>query len=300
MEWLNYHHLLYFWTVARTGSIAKAGKELRLAPSTISGQLSTLEECLGEKLLVRKGRTLQLTDTGNLVYRYADEIFSLGRELMGTLRKRPSGRPLRLIVGISDVVPKLIAHRLLEPALSMDVPVQIVCREGKTERLLADLALSDLDLVIADAPIAGHAPVRAYNHLLGECEVSFLAVPRLAQAYRRGFPASLEGAPMLVPTDNTLLRRALDRWLELEGVRPRIVAEFEDSALLKVFGQHGVGVFAVPSVLEVEVRHQYGVQVVGRTDMVKERFYAITIERRIKHPAVVAISSAARTRMFGL
>ncbi len=298
MEWLNYHHLLYFYLVAREGTIAKAGQVLRLAQPTISGQIRALEESLGEKLFVRSGRNLQLTETGQIVYRYAEEIFALGKELQDTLKGRPSGRPMRLHVGISDVVPKLIAYRLLEPALRSSQNVQVVCTEDKTERLLADLSINGLDLVIADSPITSGSRVRAFNHLLGECGVSFFARKDVAGRLESTFPKSLDGAPMLLPTENTVLRRGLDRWLENQQIRPRIVAEFADSALMKVFGERGEGIFPGPSVIEKEIRDHYGVEVVGRTADLRERYYAITVERRIKHPAVQAISDAAREQVF--
>jgi len=299
MEWLNYHHLLYFWAVARHGTITKASKELNLAQPTISGQIRTLEETLGEKLFVKSGRNLVLTDVGQAVYRYADEIFSLGREMMDTLKGRPTGKPLKLRVGITDVMPKLISHRLLQPALALDEEVQLVCHEDKTERLLAHLALHELDLVLADAPLDASIRVRAFNHLLGECGVSFFAVQGLWSAHRRGFPRSLNGAPMLLPTANTLLRRSLDQWLTKNDITPKVIAEFEDSALLKVFGESGAGIFPAATVVEKEICDAYGVRVVGRTEDVRERFYAITIERRLKHPAALAISAFARDQLFG-
>lgn len=299
MEWLNYHHLLYFWMVAREGTIAKAGKVLRLAQPTISGQIRALEESLGEKLFERRGRTLALTEPGRLVYRYADEIFGLGRELQDALRGRPTGRGGRLHVGISDALPKLVSYRLLEPALRMEEPVELVCDEDKSERLLAELATRGLDLVLTDAPIGPNVRVKAFNHFLGECGITFFASKAVAEACRRGFPASLEGMAMLMPGQSTVLRRQLDRWLEMLNVRPRIVGEFDDSALMKVFGQHGEGIFASPSIVSKEVREHYDVHVVGRTDEVKERFYAITVERRIKHPAVALISEVAQRNPFG-
>ena len=299
MEWLNYHHLLYFWVVACHGSVTRAAAELRLAQSTVSTQLRTLEEVLGEKLFARTGRRLVLTDVGRLVFRYADEIFGLGRELLETVKGRPTGQPMRLTVGIADAVPKLIAYRLLRPALAVAEPVRIICREDKPDRLLAQLAVHGLDLVLSDAPIGPTTKVRAFNHLLGECGVTFFAAPALARTCRRGFPRSLGGAPMLLPTDNTALRRSLDDWFESEDIRPRVASEFEDSALLMAFGQAGMGLFPAPSAIERQVRSQYGVVVVGRLDTVRERFYAISGERRLKHPAVVAISEAARQRVFG-
>lgn len=298
MEWLNYHHLLYFWTVVKEGGVAQAAKALRLAPPTISGQVRALEESLELTLFDRVGRKLQVTDDGRVVFRYADEIFNLGRELLDTVKGRPTGRPLRLHVGISDVLPKLVCHDLLMPALRLPEPVQIVCHGDKTERLLAELAVQGLDLVLSDVPVGGNIKVRAFNHLLGECGLTFFATRDLARKYRRGFPHSLDGAPLLVPTEDSLVRRSLDHWFESIDVRPHLVAEFDDSGLLKSFGQGGEGIFGVPSVVEAGVRKQYGVQVVGRTEEVVERFYAITVERRIKHPAAVAISESAKQNLF--
>jgi len=298
MEWLNYHHLLYFYTVAKEGSVSRAAKLLRLAQPTLSGQIRKLEESFDEKLFARAGRHLVLTEMGQVVYRYADEIFSLGRELTDTVRGRPTGRPGKLTIGIADVVPKHITHRLLEIALELPAPVQLVCHEGKTDRLVAELALHGFDLVITDAPLPSHISVKAYNHPLGACSVALFATPALAKSLGGRFPRSLDGAPMLLPTPNTALRRSLDQWFQRCDVRPRIVAEFEDSALLKVFGKHGHGVFPAPGVLEKEICGQYGVRVLGTASDVSERFYAISVERRIKHPAVAAITEAARDRLF--
>ena len=236
MEWLNYHHLLYFWTVAKEGSVARASEVLRLAQPTVSGQVKQLEQALGEQLLERKGRNLVLTDTGEMVFGYADEIFGLGRELMDSLRGRPSSRPGRLNVGISDVFPKLIAFRVLEHATTLDPPVEVVCREDKTERLLAELSVHGFDMVLTDTPFSGQVNVKAFNHQLGQSPVGLYGVKRLAERYRRGFPRSLDGAPMLLPTYHSVLRRALDRWLDAHEIRPHVVAEFDDSALMKVFG----------------------------------------------------------------
>lgn len=295
MEWLNYHHLLYFWLAAREGGVTRASEELRLAQSTVSAQIRALERALDEKLFRRDGRRLVLTEVGQLVYRYADEIFALGRELQDAVRDRPTGRPLRLHVGVADVVPKLVTHRLLAPVLASQPPVRMTCVEGKVEHLLAELAVHRLDLVLADVPVGPSMRVRAYNHPLGECAVAFFATPRLAVAYRRNFPRSLEEAPLLLPTENTTLRRSLDHWFESQNLRPRIVSEFEDSALLKVFGQHGAGVFPGAAALAGEICRQYGVREIGRVDAVRERFWAISVERRLKHPAVLAIAEAARS-----
>ena len=299
MEWLNYHHLLYFWVVAREGSIARASTELRLAQPTISGQIRALEEALGEKLFVRSGRHLVLTEVGRVVYRYADDIFSLGRELLDTVKGRPTGRPLRFVVGIADVLPKLIAHRLLEPALLLDEPVRMVCREDKADRLIAELALHNLDMVITDAPLGAGMKIKAYSHLLGECGVTFFAAPSVVMDARRPFPGILDGAPFLLPAEGTTLRRSLEQWFEAERIRPRIVGEFDDSALIKVFGQAGAGVLVAPSVIEKEIQEQYDLRVIGHTEAVKERFYAITGERKIKNPATNAVANIARKRVFG-
>lgn len=298
MEWLNYHHLLYFWVVAREGSIVQASEQLRLAQSTISEQIRALEASLGEKLFTRVGRNLTLTEMGHTVFRYADEIFSLGRELMDTVQGRPTDRPLRLMVGITDVVPKRVAYRLLEPALRLTQPVQIVCREGKLEHLLTELATYTLDVVLSDAPLGPLVKVRAFNHLLGECGVTFCGTASLIANRQETFPHSLDNAPLLLPTDNTTLRHTLDHWFETEGIRPRVIAEFEDSALLKVFGQQGMGLFAVPTIIETEVQQQYGVDILGHVSAIRERFYAITVNRRLRHPAVMAMSETAQQVLF--
>jgi LysR family transcriptional regulator, transcriptional activator of nhaA len=298
MEWLNYHHLRYFWAVAREGGVTRASQTLNISQPTVSAQIRELEEALGEKLFARQGRSLVLTDMGRVVFRYADEIFGLGRELLDTVKGRPTGRPARLSVGIANVVPKLIAYRLLEPALRLPEPVLVECVEDKPERLLAELAVHALDLVISDAPLGPGVNVRAFNHLLGDCPTAVFGTAALAAAHRRGFPRSLDGAPFLLPTLGTSLRRALDQWFEAERLRPRVVGEFEDSALAKVFGQAGRGLFVAPLAIEGEVRRQYGVRRIGTLEAVKERFYAISVERRLKHPAVIAISEAAREKLF--
>ncbi len=298
VEWLNYHHLLYFWMVAKEGSISKACEKLLLAQPTISGQLSLLEESLGEELFTKAGRGLALTEVGQVVYRYADEIFSLGQELQDVLKGRPRGRPLQLLVGISDLVPKLIAYRILRPALEMAEPVQIVCDEGAPERLLAELAEHRLDVVLSEAPIPPSIPVKAYSHLLGTCAVTLFAAPQLAARYRRNFPASLDGAPFLLPMEGLSLRRPLDQWFDSENIRPKVVAEFKDRALMTTFGQAGAGIFAAPSAIEKEVRTHYRVVAIGQVESITERFYAISIERRLKHPAGVTISAAAREKLF--
>jgi len=298
VEWLNYHHLLYFYTVAREGSVTRAAAALRLAQPTLSAQIRQLERSLDEKLFLRQNRGLVLTEMGRVVYDYAEQIFGLGSEMLDTLRGRPSSRPARLHVGIADVVPKLVCHRLLERVLTGPQAVQLVLREGKPDDLLAALARQRFDLVIADSPLGPHLRVRAFNHLLGESGTTFFAANALAARFKPGFPKSLDGAPMLLPTENTVLRRSLDQWFASLGVRPRIVAEVEDSALVNSFGQHGAGVFAAPSIIARDIRRQFRVRAIGATEEVRERFYAISVERRIKNPAVAAITTAAQERLF--
>lgn len=300
VEWLNYHHLLYFWVVARTGSIARARAELRLTQPTISGQIQKLEETLGEPLFERRGRGLVLTEMGRVVYRYADEIFSLGREMMDTVRGRPTNRPLRFVVGIADVVPKLVAFRLLEPVRDLPQPLRLVCREDTTERLLGELSTHSVDLVLTDTQLPPSASVRAYSHLLGECRVALCTAPSLLKQLkiRPGVPASFDGAPFLLPTEGTTIRASLQRWFAAHEIQPQIAAEFDDSALMKVFGQSGAGIFAVPEVISKEVCEQHGVREIARLDEVRERFYAISVERRLKHPAVVAMSRLAKSELF--
>ena len=299
MEWLNYHHLLYFWVVAKEGSIVRASEELRLAHPTISGQIHRLEENLGEKLFVRRGRHLVLTEVGRVAFRYADEIFSLGREFVDTLKGRASGKPLRLIVGVADVLPPSLVRRFLEPAFRLGHAVQIVCRADKSvEEFIAELALHRVDVVIADGP-AGHGiPIRAFSHLLGECGTTFFAAARLAASTRRKFPRSLDGTPFLLPGAPSAVRRALEQWFNSQDIHPRVVAEFDDSALAKDFGREGMGVFAAPTVIEAEVRQQYRVGVIGRSEAVRQQFYAISVERKIRHPAVAAVCEAARKDLF--
>jgi LysR family transcriptional activator of nhaA len=294
-DWLNYHHLLYFWTVVRAGSLARAGEDLRLAPSTISVQIRHLEDSLSEKLLRKSGRRLVLTEMGRLVYGYAEEIFSTGREMVEAVHGRPTGRPMRLVVGVADVVPKLVAQRLIEPALRLSEPAQVVCREASPEQLLESLYRHELDLLITDAPVGAEAKVRAYNHLLGESGVTFVATPALAATCRRGFPRSLDGRPMLLPTENMAIRRSLDQWLEARQIRPRVVGEFEDGALLREFGTEGHGVFVTPTMVEEPLLRAFRLRTVGRTEEVRAQVYAVSPERRIRHPAVAAICDAART-----
>lgn len=299
MDWLNYHHLLYFYMVAREGGLAPAARVLHLSHPTLSSQIHTLQKSLGVPLFERSGRRLVLTEMGRVVYRYADEIFGLGREMVDVLRGHGVGRAPRLDIGVVDVVPKLVVRKLLAPALRMPEPVTVVVHEGKADKLLADLAIHSLDVVLADAPLGAGSRVKAFHHLLGECDITLFAVPALATKHRRRFPAGLDGAPFLLPADGTSLRRSLEQWFEARSLRPRRIAEVEDSALLKVLGGDGLGIFPAPSILAADIRRQYGVRVVGRVPEIKERFYALTVERKLRHPAVAAICATAREKLFG-
>jgi LysR family transcriptional activator of nhaA len=292
VEWLNYHHLLYFWTAAREGGVTRAAKKLRLAQPTVSEQIKRLEELLGNPLFERKGRTLALTEFGRTVFGYADEIFSLGRELMDAAKSQGAGRPRRLVVGVADVLPKLIVYRLLEPALRLGI--ELVCREDYIDQLLAGLSIHEVDLVLSDSPVSANVGVRAFNHLLGESSISFFGVKEQAARLKRAFPGSLDGERFLYPEEQTVLRRSLDQYFEDSGVYPVFAAEFADSALAMSFGQAGAGIFAGPTVIEREIKKQYGVAVIGRAKQVRERYYAISAERRLVHPGVLAISQAAR------
>ncbi|WP_373649624.1 transcriptional activator NhaR [Schlesneria sp. DSM 10557] len=297
MNQLNYQHLFYFWTVAREGTISKACKVLFLTQPTISAQLRSLERAAGAKLFDRVGRHLVLTETGHVVYRYAEEIFSLGRELQHTLKGKVPGQARRLVVGIADVLPRLIAYQLLEPVLSLPEPVQLICHDDKTEKLLARLAINELDVVLSDVPASPFVNVRAFNHSLGECGVSLMASADLASRFRRGFPKSLNGAPFLLPMEGSSLRRSLEQWFDEQEIRPTIRGQFGDCDLFEVFGAVGMGIFAVPSVVEKNVIEQHHVKVLARIASIKERFFAISLEKRLKHAAVVAITDSARRRL---
>lgn len=295
---LNYHHLQYFWVVARQGSIAKACSILHLAQPTISSQLQKLEQQLGGALFVRAGRGLKLTDLGQTVLRYAEEIFSLGGELLDVAHGQPVDQPLRLSVGVSDVLPKLVVYRLLLPALRMTVPVRLDCREGHLDELLGHLAAFELDIVLSDSLAGPASRVKTYSHPLGDCGVTFFSTHQLAAHLMGAFPRCLDGAPMLLPAPHSQLRRGLDQWFDEHDLRPRVVGEFQDSALMKVFGQEGLGVFPGPTVMADAITAQYHVHAIGALDAVRERFYALSVERRLKHPAVVEILNAARTHLF--
>jgi len=298
MEWLNYHHLYYFWTVVQEGGITAASKRLHLVPSTISAQITTLEETLEVKLLQRVGRNIEPTEMGLLVFQYADEIFSMGKELMNTVRGHTVIGRIPLRVGVVDALPKTIVRDLLDPVFKMEEPIRLVCCENKKEALLAKLALHELDIVLSDSPIGAGLSIKAFNHSLGECGLTFFAVDELSKPLQQNFPDSLDGMPMLLPLQSSTLRVDLDLWFESLQIVPQIVGEFDDAALLKAFGQKGDGIFMAPTVIEDEVQRQYEVSIVGRTEKIQYRFYAISIEKIITHPAVLTISTAARHSLF--
>ena len=295
---INYKHLHYFFTVAREGGIARASERLHVTPQTISGQLSVLEDQLGSKLFARVGRNLELTEVGRLVLSYADDIFSLGGELEEAVRHLPGSRSHAFRVGVADVVPKSIAHRILIPALQMEEPVRMLCREASMDTLLAELAIHRLDLLLSDRPIPPTVSMRGFSHMLGECAVSFFATEQLKKKLKGDFPQCLDGAPILLPSGDNQLRSGIDQWLDKHRIRPHIVAEFDDSALMKAFGHEGAGVFVAPSAIRAEVERQYQVTAIGRVDEIKERFYAISIERRVVHPVASTVVEAARTLLF--
>lgn len=295
---LNLKHLRYFWAVASQGSIASAADSLFLTPQTISGQLNDLEKQIGAKLFQREGRQLVLTETGRLVFSYADEMFRIGLELQDVLAGRAPGSAITLKVGIAQVVPKLLAYRVLEPVLTMTEPVSLVCLEAPMVDLLADLSVHKLDVVLADVPLNPSLNIRAFNHSLGESGISFFATPQQAKRLRTGFPGSLTDTPMLMPSGDSSLRRNLERWFDQNAIEPHIVAEFADRALMKAFGERGAGVFTSPTAVESDVTSKYGVAVIGRTDEIVEHYYLISPERRIKHPAVSVVTEAARTQLF--
>jgi len=295
---INYKHLHYFWAVAKEGGVTRASERLHLTPQTISAQLSQLEDHLGAALFNRIGRNLELTDIGRLVLSYADEIFSLGGELEEMLHQLPSGRPQLFRVGVVDVLPKSIAHRILAPALQMAETLHMVCREASLDNLLAELTVHRLDLVLADRPIPPTVSTRGFSHRLGECAVAFFATEPLSRQLKGEFPRCLEGAPLLLPSSGNQLRSGIDQWLESQRIHPRLIAEFDDSALMKAFGQEGVGIFIAPAAIASEVERQHEVKMIGRVDEVKAHFYAISIERRITHPVVATLLVAARESLF--
>lgn len=298
MRHLNYNHLLYFWAVAREGSITKATKVLHLTPQTISGQLKLLEESVGEALFARAGRGLVLTETGHLVYQYADEIFSLGEELSARMKNGGNSLPASLRVGITNAIPKLIAMRILQPAVTGDITVRLICKEGSLESLLGDLAVHQLDMIISDHGIPAGMNVKAFSHSLGSSKIAFFVQEAQASKYAANFPQSLDHAPMLLPTSASPVRRGLENWFEEQGLAPTIMAEFEDSALMKAFGEEGTGLFPAPKAIQSEVELMYKSRMVGEIDSVQEGYYAISPERKLKHPIVLEVIETARSTLF--
>jgi len=295
---MNYKHLYYFWAAAKAGGVMRAGEQLHVTPQTLSGQIKLLEGRLGCALFAKSGRRLELTSAGRTALRYADQIFALGEELEAAMDAVSSGgERLDFRVGVSDSVPKAIAYRLLEPALDVDRPVRLICHEGQFDDLLGRLAVHKLDLVLADEPMRREMSVRAFNHTLGVSALTFFATPALKASLPRGFPHNLNGAPMLVPT-YAGIRGRFERWCSLNGIHVNVVAELDDSALVTAFGREGRGVFMAPTVLERETCAQNDVVVLGRTDDLVEEFFAISVERRITHLCVEAITQAARGRLF--
>lgn len=293
MDWLNYHHLQSFWLVAREGSVQRASEVLHVTPASVSVQVKQLERALKVKLFKKQGRGLALTEIGEQVADYAAEIFSTGRELMEMVRGKPVGRPQVLRVGVRDVMPKLVAFRLLQPALQLSEPVRLVCQEGDMSQLVADLAIHKLDVILTDTALDPVYKVQAFSHRLGESDVVIMGTKDLAKKYRPGFPASLDGAPFLLPTSSTMLRRTLDQWFTDQRIHPIITGEFADSAMIKIAARHGLGLFAIPTSIQEDVSEIYGMREVGIVQGIKERFYAISVERKLKHPAVIAIRSKA-------
>lgn len=297
MRHLNYSHLQYFWTVANEGSIARAAEVLHITPQTISGQLKLLDEAVGEPLFQRAGRGLVLTDTGTLVKQYADDIFALGGELAQVVRGRQAASQV-LNVGIVHSIAKLISYRVLQPVVAADSGMRLSCVEGDLDELLADLAVHRLDLVLSDRRMPVNTSVKAYNHTLGDSAIALFSKPSAIRRYKANFPQSLDGAPMLMPGRGSAMRRELDDWFEQVGIEPRVVAEFEDSALLKMFGAGDAGVFPAPAAIAPEIERMYSARVIGMAEGVRETYLAISPERRLKNPAVLSIIERAREQLF--
>ena len=294
----NYNHLLYFWTTVREGGIGRAAAQLHITPQTISGQIKLLERELGGALLQKQGRRAVPTELGRTVFDYADQLFTLGQDLVRVAQGAAPVERRSVTIGVSDVVPNLITWRIVAPLMEGDNPFRVICHTGSLDTLVAELAARKLDLVISPSALPANAGLRAFSHLLGECGIAFFASSDRAAKLKGRFPKSLDGAPILLPSREAAVRRSLEQWFDEKEIRPEIVGEFDDSALIKAFGQAGVGVFAAASVTEATIKRQYGVRVIGRTDEVRERFYAISVDRRLKHPAVVAISETARQQTF--
>lgn len=297
MEYLNYHHLRYFWAVAKEGGLTKAAAKLHVSQPTISAQIQALEGALGAKLFRHSGRNLALTETGQHVLGFAEEIFSLGQDLLNSVKQRPTARPLRLYLGVADALPKPVACRIIEPVFRLAQPVQISCWETRLSDMLVELTAYRMDVILADEPASSGVTPNVFNHFLGESDVTFCAVPAVAAKLRRSFPKSLNGAPALLPMSNSGLRRSLEKWFHATGVRPRLVGEFEDPALVTTLALQGLGFMSVPSIVAQEAVRSYGFRLIGRTRECQQQFYAITAERKLTHPAVLAITSGAPGRL---
>lgn len=297
MEFLNYHHLRYFWVVAKEGGLRKAAEKMHVSQPTISAQIAALEGVVGEKLFRRGGRALALTEAGQHVLIYAEEIFSIGQDLLDSVKQRPTSRPLRLRLGVADALPKLVTYHIIKPIFSLPQLVQLSCWETKVSDMLVELTAYRLDLVLADEPASSGVTTNVFNHFLGECGVTFCAEPRLAAKLRRGFPKSLHGAPALLPMSNSGLRRSLEKWFHATGIRPRLAAEVEDPAFVNVLALQGLGFMTVPTLVAKEIVTRFGFRAIGRTDDCKQQFYAITPERKLAHPAVAAITSHAKAAL---
>ena len=294
VDFLNFQHLYYFWIVAREGGISRASEVLDLSPSTISAQIGQLERALQVKLFRKVGRNIRLTDVGQIAFRYAGQIFGLGRELTHALKGWDTAGPFRLQVGIADAVPKLVATKLLEPAFTVSPEIRLTCREGRPDLLLAELALHRLDLILLDAPADPGSTIRAFSRLLQESAIAIFGTPRLHGQYSRAFPESLEGAPVLLPTPDSSIRRSFGRWLELRNLQTRVVGEFEDGALMKAFGEIGAGLFPAPLTDADDLKRQHGVECLGALEGTHARYYGVTVERQLQHPAVQAIYDSAQ------
>ncbi len=299
MEFLNYHHLRYFWAVASEGGLTQASKKLNVSQPTICTQVQSLEDFLGEKLFRRNGRHLVLTETGHKVYSYAEEIFSLGSDLLNTIRQRPTSHPLRFSIGIVDSVPKLVSYKILKPVFQFPTPIKVSCSEGKVIDLLSKLAAYRIDIVLSDEPAPSSTNFKVFNHRLGECGIVFCAAPKLANRLKEGFPHSLDGAPALLPTENTDLRRSLEKWFQNISIHPDLIAEFDDAALMKVAAEDGLGFFPVANVAAAEVVKRYGVKIIGTSEECLQHFYLISAERHLNHPAVMTLIENAEASLFG-
>jgi LysR family transcriptional regulator, transcriptional activator of nhaA len=299
VEWLNFHHLRYFWMVARKGGVRKAAEALHVSQPSISAQLRLLEESLGQKLFRRSGRNLVLTDAGQLVLNYADEIFSAGRELMNAIKQRPGKHPIRLNIGLTDAFPKLITFEILRAAFRSDEAVHVICREGEIGPLVNQLQAHRLDIILADEPASSTLKAKTFNHRLGRSGITFCAVPALSAKLRRNFPQSLDGAPALLPATNMGMRAAVEAWFDKQGIRPRVVGEFEDSALMEVCSAGGRGFTVVHTVIDRAALKHYNLRVIAKVQDCSSEFYAITAERLVNHTAAIAITEHAYANLFG-